>query len=125
MANSFLDDGGNMDDDKTRIKLPDGFQKNSNLDHAGMLYQKLKVSLCDVSGSSSKQFLFTNQFTVGRSPDNDIVISSKLVSRFHFKVEWENDNWWICNLNSANGIYINHQLIQEKKYQKFLKKYLK
>ncbi|MBP7953583.1 MAG: FHA domain-containing protein [Nitrosomonas sp.] len=114
MANSFLDDGGNMNDDKTRIKLPDDFQKKFNLDHAGMLYQKLKVSLYDVSGSLSKQFLFTNQFTVGRSPDNDIVIPSKLVSRFHFKVEWENDSWWVCNLNSTNGIYINHQLIQEK-----------
>lgn len=110
----FLVDGGNMNDDKTRIKLPDDFQKKFKLDHAGMLYQKLRVSLYDVSGSSSKQFLFANQFTVGRSPDNDIVIPSKLVSRFHFKVEWENDNWWVCNLNSANGIYINHQLIQEK-----------
>ena len=75
---------------------------------------KVRVSLLDVYGKPSKQFLFANRFTAGRAPDNDIVIPSQLVSRHHFKVEWENDHWWVYDLNSANGVYINHQLVQEK-----------
>ncbi len=103
-----------MNDDRTRINSSDTLQKKFNSSHAALIQPKLRVHLLDDYGKLLKQFLFANQFTVGRLPDNDIVIPSKLVSRYHFKVEWENGNWWVVDLNSANGIYINHQLVDKK-----------
>ncbi len=74
----------------------------------------VKVTCVDADENPSKQYLFTSKFTVGRSLDNDCVIQNSLVSRYHFKVEWEDGCWWAYNLNSSNGIYLNHQLVYEK-----------
>lgn len=74
----------------------------------------VKVTCVDADENPSKQYLFTSKFTVGRSLDNDCVIQNPLVSRYHFRVEWEDGCWWVYNLNSSNGIYLNHQLVYEK-----------
>ena len=103
-----------MDDYKTIIRSPNALLKENDLDHTVLLQPRLIVRLRDVHGKLSKQFSFTYQFTVGRSLDNDVVIPSKLVSRHHLEVKWEKGNWWVNDLNSANGVYINHQLIQKK-----------
>lgn len=103
-----------MDEDKTRMHssnvLPDNFHVNC----APSLFPQLRISLLDASGLSSRQFQFAKKFTVGRAPGNDLTISNKLVSRYHFKIEWENGHWWVYDLNSANGVYLNHQMIQKK-----------
>lgn len=103
-----------MDDDKTIINSSNTLQKKFNSSHTAVLQPMLRVSLLDVYGNPSTQFLFANQFTVGRAPDNDVVIPSKFVSRYHFKVEWENGAWWISDLNSANGIYVDYQFVDKK-----------
>ena len=45
--------------------------------------------------------------TCGRSSDNDLVISSDLVSRHHFRVDARGDLLTIHDLESANGIRLN------------------
>jgi CRP-like cAMP-binding protein len=42
--------------------------------------------------------------TVGRSEDNDIILSDPAISRNHARIIFENGNWAIEDLGSANGI---------------------
>lgn len=103
-----------MSDDKTIIK-PSNISNNAlDSDHTVLLQPELHVSLLDNLGEPTKQFSFTHQFSVGRSPDNNIVFPNPLVSRHHLEVKWEKGSWWIYNLKSANGIYINHKLVEQK-----------
>ncbi len=103
-----------MSDDKTIINSINSLQNTFNPNQRKIGFSELKVSLLEGEGKSVKQFLFSNGFTAGRSRDNDVAIPNPLVSRHHFKVNRENDQWWIYDLNSANRIYINQQLVQQR-----------
>lgn len=47
--------------------------------------------------------------TIGRTPDNDIVIAHAQVSSRHAQVEQANGRVYVTDLGSANGTYINGQ----------------
>ena len=62
-----------------------------------------------------RQLLETEETILGRAPKNKIAIDSKLygmVSRRHAAIRRENASWVICDLNSANGTYLNGQKLQ-------------
>lgn len=48
-------------------------------------------------------------FTIGRSADNDLVLSEARVSRQHARLEWWQGRWFLHDLNSANGTFLNRQ----------------
>ncbi|MDD1636382.1 MAG: FHA domain-containing protein [Methylococcaceae bacterium] len=104
-----------MQDDKTVI-MPQGvLQKQFDSDRTVLLpVVGLHVSLVDVHAKATKKFFFAHDFTAGRSQDNDIVIQHGDVSRHHLEVKQENGEWWVYDLNSANGIYIQDRLIEHK-----------
>ncbi len=52
---------------------------------------------------------------IGRSPDNEIYIKSKFVSRHHAQLITDDDGCFIEDLNSTNGIFLGEKQI--KKYQ--------
>jgi adenylate cyclase len=45
-------------------------------------------------------------YTVGRSPDNDIQIKDKTVSRHHLTIQYKESKYLITDLNSKNGTFI-------------------
>jgi ABC-type multidrug transport system ATPase subunit/pSer/pThr/pTyr-binding forkhead associated (FHA) protein len=47
------------------------------------------------------------RMTIGRSPDNDIVLDDLLVSRRHATMLRGPDGWRIVDVDSANGTYLN------------------
>lgn len=47
------------------------------------------------------------QIRIGRSPDNDLVFASHLVSRHHAVVEWSGKSYRLRDLDSNNGTYVN------------------
>lgn len=47
------------------------------------------------------------QIRIGRDRDNDLVFSSRLVSRHHAVVEWTGDSYRLRDLGSNNGTYVN------------------
>ncbi len=75
---------------------------------------KIQVSWFNSNHILQKQAVFSGYFSVGRSLDNDFVITSPAISRRHFGVKWENDNWWIEDLQSSNGTYVNQNLIKQR-----------
>jgi hypothetical protein len=103
-----------MQDDKTVIMPQGTLQKEFDPDRTVIFQVGLRVSLADAHDKTTKEFFFTHGFTAGRSQDNDIVIPNGEVSRRHLEIKKENGDWWIYDLNSANGIYIQDRLVEHK-----------
>ncbi len=104
-----------MEDDKTII-MPRGRLNNGENDEDKTLLLRggLIVSLVDENDKPIKQYHFRQGFTVGRSLDNDIVIQNPEVSRHHCEIKKENGQWYLYDLNSANGVYINKLQLEKK-----------
>ncbi len=45
--------------------------------------------------------------TIGRSPDNSIRIEDTLLSRRHAQIELKNGGFWLTDLGSSNGTFVN------------------
>jgi hypothetical protein len=54
---------------------------------------------------------------VGRSPDNEIYIKSKFVSRHHAQLVSDDDGCVIEDLNSTNGMFIDEKQIKKRRLQ--------
>ncbi len=53
-----------------------------------------------------------NSLCFGRTDDNDHVLDHPAVSAHHARVELHPDgSWWVTDLNSTNGTYINHHQV--------------
>ncbi|MEM7800981.1 MAG: protein kinase, partial [Chloroflexota bacterium] len=50
--------------------------------------------------------------TIGRSPDNDIVLSEDGVSRYHTRLLIEDSQWKVVDLGGMNGTYLNGQRLR-------------
>jgi pSer/pThr/pTyr-binding forkhead associated (FHA) protein len=48
---------------------------------------------------------------VGRDPNNKIYISDETVSAQHCRIYISDQQWWINDLNSTNGTYLNDEII--------------
>ena len=52
--------------------------------------------------------------SVGRAPDNDIVISDPATSGHHGRIELRNGAYWVSDLGSTNGTLVNGEPIIDK-----------
>jgi len=52
--------------------------------------------------------------TVGRAPGNDVVIEDAAVSAYHAKIERRDQTFWLVDLGSTNGSFVNGQKIREQ-----------
>ena len=55
--------------------------------------------------------------TIGRLPDNDIVLPDESISSRHARLEPMAPGWQIVDLNSTNGTYLNQQELQANQPQ--------
>src|SRR5258708_32930071 len=49
--------------------------------------------------------------TIGRLPDNSVQIDNLAVSGHHAKIGWENDHYFVEDLGSLNGTYVNNERV--------------
>lgn len=52
------------------------------------------------------------QLTIGRSSDADIVIADEKASRLHSGIRFERGAYYLRDLKSKNGTYLNDELIE-------------
>src|ERR1700733_2088897 len=57
-------------------------------------------------------FHFLKAFRIGRVEDCEVCIQNEYVSRAHAEVVFENGQWWVRDLNSSNGIFVDGQRVQ-------------
>ena len=63
----------------------------------------------------SKVKLNPDVTTIGRSPDNDVKIDNRGVSSHHARIVWENGAYFVEDLGSTNGTYVNGQKTSRQK----------
>ncbi|MCM1159239.1 MAG: type VII secretion protein EssC [Bacteroidales bacterium] len=72
-------------------------------------HQKYSISVFDKYDISQ-----INEITIGKNEDMDICFDFEgLVSRYHARLYRVNDNQWMLENKSVNGIYVNSVFIQE------------
>ena len=55
---------------------------------------------------------FTGTFRIGRDPACDLSITEQVVSKVHAEVRCEEGQWWLVDLQSRNGTYLNGERIE-------------
>ncbi len=48
---------------------------------------------------------------VGSQAGNDLILRDRYVSGHHARLRWDGVSWWVEDLNSTNGTYINRQRV--------------
>ena len=87
------------------------FQPAAEVSSARIL-PTISIEVKDKDGTPQ---LFTFQFATvsfGRGKDNQIVLDDPKVSRQHGRVTWDGTNYYVTDLNSSNGIYMEKQRLQ-------------
>lgn len=70
----------------------------------------LRVSFSTAAGDQKLQF--RKSFVIGRVEDCDVCIKNEYVSRNHAEVTFDGDKWWIRDLNSRNGIFVEGRRVE-------------
>jgi diguanylate cyclase (GGDEF)-like protein len=52
-------------------------------------------------------------FEIGRSSSNDLFIDQESISRHHARISFDGSAYWVSDLGSTNGTYVNDDLISE------------
>lgn len=51
--------------------------------------------------------------SIGRSPSNDLVLKESKISRQHASIHYREGAFWLVDLKSSNGVYVNDQRLEE------------
>lgn len=63
-------------------------------------------------GPADRQsFRFRLSFRIGRLEDCEVCVKDDYVSRYHAEVVFEDEQWWVKDLGSANGIFLDGQRV--------------
>ncbi len=71
----------------------------------------LRVSV-EATPGVREDFEFRDSFIIGRVEECGLCIKNEYVSRNHAEVAFENGQWWLRDLNSSNGVFIDGQRVQ-------------
>jgi len=59
------------------------------------------------------EFRFTDSFQIGRGRESEIRIMDDIVSRPHAEIRFEEGKWWLHDLNSTNGIFVDGEKVDQ------------
>lgn len=63
--------------------------------------------------TSERRVLDSNPFLIGREPSSNLVLTDDFSSINHARIIWYEGNWWLEDLQSSNGTYVNETRISE------------
>lgn len=73
---------------------------------------RLRVVSGGRNGLANQAFDLWSSATLGRAPDNTIVLPDPSVSAHHAAVRQEHGQWWVEDLRSTNGTAVNDTWLQ-------------
>ncbi|MDD5747495.1 MAG: DUF3662 and FHA domain-containing protein [Actinomycetota bacterium] len=71
------------------------------------------LELLDKNDASPLFVLTEDAVSVGRSPENEIVLPDPNVSRVHAKIEHEQGTYFVVDLDSTNGTFVNDKRVRK------------
>ncbi len=86
--------------------------------NSGKRLSQIKKHGALVLAYGGKNLPVTGQITIGREPENTIHIDDGLVSRYHALVQKIKDAYFIKDLDSTNGTFVNGREIPKGNYIK-------
>jgi pSer/pThr/pTyr-binding forkhead associated (FHA) protein len=72
-------------------------------------YLKLINRRDELPFNIEESYSLDSSITIGRSSKNDIVIKDPFISKRHVSIEKERNEFFIEDLNSANGTFVNEE----------------
>ncbi|HLG69192.1 MAG TPA: FHA domain-containing protein [Chloroflexota bacterium] len=73
---------------------------------------RLRVVAGGRNGLANQAFDLWSSATLGRAPDNTIVLPDPSVSAHHAAVRQEQGQWWVEDLRSTNGTAVNESWLR-------------
>lgn len=73
-----------------------------------------RISILTNDKSSIVFQLKKGHSTIGRDIENTIVINDDQISKFHATIIYEDENLWITDLESRNGVYVSGKRMRER-----------
>lgn len=70
--------------------------------------------ICDCPGEYPDVVLGREESVIGKSKNADICICRDTISRNHARVEYKDEHYYIEDMNSTNGTYVNEDALQYK-----------
>ena len=77
-----------------------------------LYHSRLKIENDDATGQT--YLLRKQNYTIGRDMGNDIIIADTSVSRFHAKLLFQDNHFFLHDLNSKNGSFVNNYHIKKQ-----------
>src|SRR5258708_20887407 len=71
-----------------------------------------RILLASEGKTVMERELKPGRLVIGRTPDNDLQIDSKFISRHHCQIVTQADSCLIKDLNSTNGIYVQSKQVR-------------
>jgi len=73
-----------------------------------------RITITVIDGAQKRIFDFEETpITIGRAVTNDVELNDKFVSREHAQIIFENDQFYLKDLGSTNGTFLNKQRLGE------------
>ena len=101
-------------DGERTVKLRHDFPKNDQVQMDSKKFQVNRAVL-KFSLTGEEYGISAPYFTIGKRPENHLQIDKKTVSRSHAAILWHTGKYYIEDLDSANGTYVNGKVVKEKK----------
>ena len=60
-----------------------------------------------------EHYLIQDELTIGRSSDNNVFIKDPFVSKKHLKIVQDEGDYYLEDLSSANGTYLNEDRVED------------
>lgn len=73
----------------------------------------LIIHILSGGNGSEGELRFNTPFTVGRSKECELVIKDPSISRKHARFQFDGKHWWVMDLGSGNGTFVNGSRIEE------------
>jgi pSer/pThr/pTyr-binding forkhead associated (FHA) protein len=73
--------------------------------------QPITLLRMTANGRVEHHYFSTSEVTIGRDPTCDCLLDDRTVSTNHARLSYHHNQWWVEDLGSRNGTYLNSEFI--------------